>query len=71
LESDDIKDWRLRTSPSSGHRAGASHRLPGEGAMIRKRIGPQLSNDCAIQQCYLLKLSADYEDFTSDPRCRP
>jgi uncharacterized protein (DUF2252 family) len=74
LESDDIKDLAALRHIAKlwATAAGASHRLPGEGEMIRKRIGPQLSNDLRrFSNAYLLRLSADYEDFTSDPRCPP
>src|SRR5213075_2434710 len=74
LESDDIRDLAdlRRIAKVWATAAGASHRVPGQGEMIHKRIGPELSNDLRrFSDSYLLKLSADYEDFTSDPRCAP
>jgi len=74
LESDDIKDLAgLRHMAKLwATAAGASHRVSGEGEMIRKHIGPELSNDLRrLSNAYLLKLTADYEDFRSDPRCAP
>jgi hypothetical protein len=74
LESDDIKDLAgLRHMAKLwATAAGASHRVSGEGEMIRKHVGPELSNDLRrLSNAYLLKLTADYEDFRSDPRCAP
>ena len=74
LESDDVKDLAgLRhIAKLWATAAGASHRVPGEGQMISKRIGPELSNDLRrLSNAYLLKLTGDYEDFKSDPRCAP
>jgi uncharacterized protein (DUF2252 family) len=74
LESDDIKDLAgLRhIAKLWATAAGASHRGVGEGEMIRKRIGPELSNELRqLSNAYLLKLSADYEDFKTDPRTPP
>ena len=43
-----------------------------EGEMIRKHVGPELSNELRrLSNAYLMKLTADYEDFKSDPRCPP
>src|SRR5213075_461106 len=74
LESDEIKDLAgLRhIAKLWATAAGASHRVPGEGEMIRKHIGPELSNELRrLSNAFLLKLTADYEDFKSDPRCPP
>ncbi len=74
LESDDIKDLAgLRhVARLWATAAGASHRVPGEGEMIRKHVGPELSNELRrLSNAYLMKLTADYEDFKSDPRCPP
>jgi uncharacterized protein (DUF2252 family) len=74
LESDDIKDLAgLRQMAKLwATAAGASHRVAGEGEMIRKRIGPELSNELRrFSNAYLLKLAADYDDFKADPRCAP
>jgi len=74
LESDDIKDLAgLRHMARLwATAAGASHRLPGEGEMIRKHVGPELSNELRrLSNAFLLKLAADYEDLKTDPRCPP
>jgi uncharacterized protein (DUF2252 family) len=74
LESDDMRDLAALRHIAKvwATAAGASHRVPGEGEMIRKRIGPELSNELRrFSNAYLMKLSADFEDFTSDPRCPP
>lgn len=74
LDSDEVKDLAglRQIAKLWATAAGASHRLPGEGAMIQKRIGPELSNELRrYSNAYLLKLAADYEDFRSDPRCAP
>ena len=74
LDSDEIKDLAgLRHMAKLwATAAGASHRIPGEGEMISKRIGPELSNDLRrLSNAWLLKLAADFEDFKSDPRCIP
>ncbi len=94
LESDDLRDLSALRHIAKiwATAAGASHRVPGEGEMIRKHIqntnregtaapgtperyekgGPELSHELRrLSNAYLMKLSADYEDFTSDPRCPP
>jgi uncharacterized protein (DUF2252 family) len=74
LESDEIKDLAALRHIAKlwATAAGASHRVPGEGEMIRKRVGPELSNELRqLSNAYLLKLSADYSDFKADPRCAP
>jgi uncharacterized protein (DUF2252 family) len=74
LESDEIKDLAglRQIAKLWATAAGASHRVPGEGEMIRKRVGPELSNELRrFSNAYLLKLTADFEDFKSDPRCAP
>ncbi len=74
LESDDIRDLAdlRRIAKVWATAAGASHRVPGEGEMIRKRIGPELSNELRrFSNSYLIKLTADFDDFKSDPRCAP
>jgi len=74
LDSDEIKDLAgLRhIAKLWATAAGASHRGAGEGEMIRKRIGPELSNELRrLSNAYLLKLTADYEEFKSDPRVAP
>ncbi len=74
LESDDIKDLAALRHMAKlwATAAGASHRVAGEGEMIRKHVGPELSNELRrLSNAFLLKLTADYEDFRTDPRVPP
>jgi uncharacterized protein (DUF2252 family) len=74
LDSDDIKtleDLR-RVARIWALAAGTTHKQPGQAAIIKKRIGPELSNDLRrYSNAFLLKLDADFKDFKADPRCGP
>jgi hypothetical protein len=74
LDSDDIRDLAdlRRIARVWAMAAGATHREPRQGEMIRKRIGPELSNELRrYSNSFLEKLDADHKDFASDPRVPP
>ena len=54
--------------------AGASHRVAGEGEMIHKRIGPELSNELLVRLALSFRFSTfpikKSPRFSHLPRCR-